>query len=167
MDAPPFVHLHCHSHFSLLDGAAPIKGLVERAKGLGMSALALTDHGNLYGALDFYTVPPCRLLDTRTGTPMSSGMVRSFTLAGNCGISATARAVAVNLSLVNPGGQGFLKIYPHGAPVPVTSALNVNPGGTRTNNAVIPLAGGGADALLSLAGGASADLVIDVVGYFE
>jgi DNA polymerase-3 subunit alpha len=37
-----------------LDGAAPIKGLVERAKDLGMSALALTDHGNLYGALDFY-----------------------------------------------------------------------------------------------------------------
>src|SRR5690242_10036561 len=54
MDAPPFVHLHCHSHFSLLDGAAPIKGLVERAKSLGMTALALTDHGNLYGALDFY-----------------------------------------------------------------------------------------------------------------
>jgi DNA polymerase-3 subunit alpha len=54
MSAPPFVHLHCHSHFSLLDGAAPIKGLVDRAKALGMSALALTDHGNLYGALDFY-----------------------------------------------------------------------------------------------------------------
>lgn len=54
MDAPPFVHLHCHSHFSLLDGAAPIKGLVERAKSLGMTGLALTDHGNLYGALDFY-----------------------------------------------------------------------------------------------------------------
>jgi DNA polymerase-3 subunit alpha len=54
MSAPPFVHLHCHSHFSLLDGAAPIKGLVDRAKGLGMTGLALTDHGNLYGALEFY-----------------------------------------------------------------------------------------------------------------
>lgn len=50
----PFVHLHCHSHFSLLDGASPIKGLVSRAKELGMNALALTDHGNLYGALQFY-----------------------------------------------------------------------------------------------------------------
>jgi len=46
--------LHCHSHFSLLDGASPIQGLVDRAKAQGMSALALTDHGNLYGALDFY-----------------------------------------------------------------------------------------------------------------
>ncbi len=51
---PPFVHLHCHSHFSLLDGASPIRGLVDRAKELGMNALALTDHGNLYGALQFY-----------------------------------------------------------------------------------------------------------------
>ena len=54
MSAPPFVHLHCHSHYSLLDGASPIKGLVARAKELGMNALALTDHGNLYGALEFY-----------------------------------------------------------------------------------------------------------------
>ena len=50
----PFVHLHCHSHYSLLDGASPIKKLVDRAKELGMNALALTDHGNLYGALQFY-----------------------------------------------------------------------------------------------------------------
>jgi len=54
MSAPPFVHLHCHSHFSLLDGASPIQGLIDRAKGLGMTGLALTDHGNLYGALEFY-----------------------------------------------------------------------------------------------------------------
>ena len=50
----PFVHLHCHSHYSLLDGASPVKKLVSRAKELGMNALALTDHGNLYGALEFY-----------------------------------------------------------------------------------------------------------------
>src|SRR3954471_4898972 len=50
-----FAHLHCHSHYSLLDGASPIDALVERAKSLGMNALALTDHGNLHGALEFYT----------------------------------------------------------------------------------------------------------------
>src|SRR5205807_299176 len=49
-----FVHLHCHSHYSLLDGASRIPELVARAKELGMSALALTDHGNLYGAIEFY-----------------------------------------------------------------------------------------------------------------
>lgn len=54
MNAPPFVHLHCHSHYSLLDGAGSIDRLIERTKALGMNALALTDHGNLYGALEFY-----------------------------------------------------------------------------------------------------------------
>jgi DNA polymerase III subunit alpha len=50
----PFVHLHCHSHYSLLDGASPIGKLVKRAKSHGMNALAITDHGNLHGALEFY-----------------------------------------------------------------------------------------------------------------
>jgi DNA polymerase-3 subunit alpha len=46
--------LHCHSHYSLLDGASRIPELVDRAKSLGMNALALTDHGNLFGAIEFY-----------------------------------------------------------------------------------------------------------------
>ena len=49
-----FVHLHCHSHYSLLDGASSIDRLVERASDHGMNALAITDHGNLHGALEFY-----------------------------------------------------------------------------------------------------------------
>ena len=54
MSSRPFVHLHCHSHYSLLDGAATIPRLLDRAKDHGMNALALTDHGNLHGALQFY-----------------------------------------------------------------------------------------------------------------
>src|SRR5207248_10862233 len=54
MSRRPFVHLHCHSHYSLLDGASRIPELVGRAKELGMNALALTDHGNLYGAIEFF-----------------------------------------------------------------------------------------------------------------
>lgn len=50
----PFVHLHVHSHYSLLDGANRIPELVKKAKSNGMTALAITDHGNLYGALEFY-----------------------------------------------------------------------------------------------------------------
>jgi DNA polymerase-3 subunit alpha len=49
-----FVHLHTHSHYSLLDGLAKIDDLVNRTKELGMNALALTDHGVLYGAVEFY-----------------------------------------------------------------------------------------------------------------
>lgn len=50
-----FVHLHCHSHYSLLDSTATIGQLVARTKELGMNALALTDTGNLHGALEFYS----------------------------------------------------------------------------------------------------------------
>jgi len=51
---PKFTHLHTHSHYSLLDGLAKIDDLVDRAKTLGMNSLALTDHGNLHGSVEFY-----------------------------------------------------------------------------------------------------------------
>ncbi|MFN2451328.1 MAG: DNA polymerase III subunit alpha [Candidatus Dormibacteria bacterium] len=51
----PFVHLHTHTEYSLLDGAARIGELVATAKAMGQPAVAMTDHGNLYGAVDFYT----------------------------------------------------------------------------------------------------------------
>lgn len=54
--AGEFVHLHLHSEYSLLDGGNRIEALVKRVKQLGMSAVAVTDHGNLYGAMEFYTV---------------------------------------------------------------------------------------------------------------
>jgi DNA polymerase-3 subunit alpha len=50
----PFVHLHLHSQYSLLDGAIKIDPLFERAKELGMPAVALSDHGNLFGAVEFH-----------------------------------------------------------------------------------------------------------------
>lgn len=49
-----FIHLHNHSDYSLLDGAASISSLINKAKELGMSHLALTDHGNMFGAIRFY-----------------------------------------------------------------------------------------------------------------
>ena len=54
MSSSPFVHLHLHSQYSLLDGAIKINPLFERAKALNMPAVALTDHGNLFGAVEFY-----------------------------------------------------------------------------------------------------------------
>ena len=49
-----FVHLHMHSEFSLLDGANRIKDIPVRAKELGMDAIAITDHGVMFGTIDFY-----------------------------------------------------------------------------------------------------------------
>src|SRR5512140_2712902 len=50
-----FVHLHVHSEYSLLDGACRVPALVQRAKELGMPAVAVTDHGSLAGTIQFYT----------------------------------------------------------------------------------------------------------------
>ncbi|MGQ0552142.1 MAG: DNA polymerase III subunit alpha [Planctomycetota bacterium] len=55
MAQTPFTHLHVHSHYSLLDGAISIDALVKEATRNEMGALALTDHGNLFGAIEFYT----------------------------------------------------------------------------------------------------------------
>src|SRR5687767_9502767 len=49
-----FTHLHLHSQYSLLDGAIRLKDLFPRLSALGMDSVALTDHGNLFGVIDFY-----------------------------------------------------------------------------------------------------------------
>ena len=62
-----FVHLHVHSDYSLLDGCCRIDRLMDRAAALGMPALALTDHGNLYGAIEFYGAAKARGLKPLLG----------------------------------------------------------------------------------------------------
>ena len=74
-----FVHLHLHTEYSLLDGAVRIKDLMARAKDFGMPAVAMTDHGNMFGAIDFYQaakkndIKPiigCEIYVTPPGVPM-------------------------------------------------------------------------------------------------
>ena len=54
LENKPFAHLHVHTEYSLLDGSAKIRELVARAKELGMDSIAITDHGAMYGVVDFY-----------------------------------------------------------------------------------------------------------------
>jgi len=54
MNKTPFVHLHVHSEYSLLDGSAKISELISRTKEMGMDSIAITDHGVMYGVIDFY-----------------------------------------------------------------------------------------------------------------
>src|SRR5438874_12623336 len=60
MQDQDFVHLHLHTDYSLLDGAIQIKPLSERLENLGMKACAMTDHGNMYGAISFYNTMKAR-----------------------------------------------------------------------------------------------------------
>ncbi|WP_457607034.1 DNA polymerase III subunit alpha [Nitratifractor sp.] len=55
-EKPRFTHLHLHTEYSLLDGANKIKALAKKVKELGMDAVAMTDHGNMFGTIDFYNM---------------------------------------------------------------------------------------------------------------
>lgn len=122
--------------------------------------------------LDFYTLEPCRLFDSRRpedGPALNSGFATVMEAAGACGIPATARALAVNLTVVQPGTSGYLTAYPGDGLPPLASSLNFGAGQTRTNNAIVRLApsGNGTLAVRPMLGGGSVHVVIDVTGYFE
>jgi len=123
------------------------------------------------GALSFFTVAPCRLVDTRTSAmPLGSGQTRTFALAGSCGIPAGAKALAANVTVTQPGGAGFVRFSPGGCAPLNVSTINFGAGQTRANNAVLPLANDGSgtvNANASVAGGGAVHLLIDVDGYFQ
>jgi hypothetical protein len=122
--------------------------------------------------LAYYSVPPCRVLDTRQagqGPALPSGAARLVTVTSACGVPANARAIQANIAAVGPTGAGNLRLYPGDGTTPATSALNFAAGQTRANNGVFPLAGNGNGALALLAtvtGSGSVNVVLDVAGYF-
>ncbi|MES1244176.1 MAG: hypothetical protein ABUT39_21405 [Acidobacteriota bacterium] len=126
-------------------------------------------------ATDFHTVEPCRLLDTRSpgsGPALASGTVRPVAAHGLCGIPSTARALAVNVTVVGATGSGNLRLYPSGLIAPETSTINFPTGLTRANNAMVPLtpgveAGLAALAMIGGSGGGTVHVLIDVTGWFE
>ena len=74
-----YAELHCHSFFSLLDGASSPEALVERAAALGYPALALTDHNGLYGAVRFWQAAKARQVSRITKDPFTmtwSGLIQ-------------------------------------------------------------------------------------------
>jgi hypothetical protein len=126
------------------------------------------------GPFSFFTVPPCRVLDTRDpagpwGAPALAGSSsRRFAIAGKCAIPADARSVAANLTVVLPGETGYLTLFPAGRTAPLASAINFRPGVVRANNAVLPLGDAGdIEAFCGTPPGSNVDFVLDVVGYFR
>jgi hypothetical protein len=121
----------------------------------------------------FFTVTPCRVVDTRRppgalGAPaLSAGVARTFNTLGVCGIPAAAKALAVNVTVTNPMQAGFIVLWAAGTAQPPTSTINFRAGQVRANNAVVSLGPlGGFNAEASLAGG-SVQFILDVSGYFD
>ena len=121
------------------------------------------------GAVLLYTVTPCRVFDTRVTAPaLASNATQTVAVTGVCGIPSSAKAVAINMTAVGPGGMGWLTVFPADAALPATSTLNYAPGKTRANNAIVPLSTLGELKVFNYNSNASAThFIIDIVGYYE
>ncbi len=87
---PDFVHLHVHSQYSMLEGAIRMKELCGRVKEMGMPAVALTDHGNMHGAIDFYKKAKDAGIQAIVGCEMGFGTSSGDKPAQDTGASAHA-----------------------------------------------------------------------------
>ena len=118
-------------------------------------------------ALDFYTLTPCRLLDTRTAnTPaLQPNQLRTFQLSGACGVPAEARALSVNVTAVEPGALGDLILFRADQTTPLASTISFRAGRNQANNAMVSLSPSGK--MTVRANTASpVHLVLDVNGYY-
>jgi hypothetical protein len=126
------------------------------------------------GALGFFTLTPCRVIDTRGaagalgGPALSATAQRTFAVAEVCGIPTGATAVSANITITGPTAAGFLTLAPAGQPLPLASTINFAAADTRANNAVLRLSADGSGSFVVLNGGpGTVQLIVDVNGYFE
>ncbi len=119
------------------------------------------------GALTFYPVVPCRVADTREaddGPILEAGTTRSFAIPeSGCGITSSAAAYALNLTVVPDGPLGFLTAWPAGSPQPFVSTLNSWDGTVVANAAIVPA---GTDGAVSVYVTNQTHVILDINGYF-
>jgi PKD repeat protein len=119
-------------------------------------------------SLAFYSLPPCRLVDTRNangaygGPSLSSNVPRFFSFSNRCGVPSTAVALAVNATATRPTRAGYVSFAAG------TSSVSFRAGQTRAANTVIALGSNAtATATAGLTAAGTVDLVLDVSGYFQ
>ena len=122
------------------------------------------------GSLDFYTVTPCRVLDTRSaagplgGPIMGAAQSRSFIVPSSaCGIPATAKAYSLNATVVPPASLSFLTLWGSGS-MPLVSTLNSLDGTVVANAALVPA---GASGEVTAFTTNLSHLLLDINGYFQ
>lgn len=126
-------------------------------------------------AENYFAVAPCRILDTRNTTILTNNQPRVITVAGNCGIPSTAKAVSFNVTAVSPTGSGKIALHPGNLTASwagAQSSLNFAPANSpRGNSAVIQLATDGTGTLGITAlipdPPGQVHVVLDVQGYFS
>lgn len=134
-----------------------------------------TDTDTVQGpGLGFFTLSPCRLVDTRgSGAPIGGPVLqgqetRTFAVAGHCDIPSTAKVLSLNVTATASPVPGHVRLFPAGQALPTASTLNYAAGQTRGNNAVVSLSGDGELAVfVGQPAGTTVHLVLDVNGYFD
>jgi hypothetical protein len=123
---------------------------------------------------NFYTLAPCRIADTRNasgplgGPSLAAGAVRNFTVVGgDCAVPPSAKAIVVNVTVVNPTAGGHLTLYAAGSALPLASTINFRSGIVRANNAVVGVGASGQVSVFCGMASGSTDFVLDVNGWFE
>jgi hypothetical protein len=121
-----------------------------------------------------HTLTPCRVLDTRGpagplgGPSLAAFATRTFAAFGICALPTTAKALVANVTVTGATDPGYLAIGPGGPTGPELSFLNFRAGQTRANSGVVSLAADGSGTLVILNGSAgTADVILDVSGYFQ
>ena len=170
------------SQTNCADGRSSFAGLLQAADG-NFYGTTYNGGANGYGTafklsvgivlspVQFVSVAPCRVVDTRNtngefgGPALQGGTPRFFVIPDNtnCNIPATAAAYSLNVTVVPHGSLGYLTIWPTGRPQPVVSTLNSTDGRVKANAAIVPV---GVSAAVSVFASNTTDLILDIDGYF-
>ena len=108
-----YTHLHFHTEYSLLDGANKIKSVAKRIKELGMDAVAMTDHGNMFGAIDFYQTMQKEGIKPIIGMEgyVYNGEIKSKNKRDSFHICLYAKDMVGYKNLMYLSSQGYLDFY--------------------------------------------------------
>ena len=116
------------------------------------------------GALSLYSLPPCRVLDTRNppGAPPFTGTIDVNVIGSGCGGTSAAQAYVFNATVVPEGPLGYLTLWPQGSAQPLVSTLNAMDGEITSNMAIVPTT----NAEISAFASNNTYLILDIFGYF-
>lgn len=160
---------------------------VTPAKATGKVAVAVANPDNQSSSLangffymppaaasDFYTVAPCRVVDTRNangsngGPILSASQARTFPITGRCGIPSTAKSIVVNVTSYTPAAAGSFQLYPGNAFPLDTNVVSFAAGEARASSAILMLSTDGAGTLgVQNVSAGSAHFLLDVTGYAQ
>jgi parallel beta-helix repeat protein len=123
--------------------------------------------------MSFFTVAPCRLVDTRNtnspigGPALAAGTQRTFALTGRCGVPMSARSLSLNVTVTGSTAAGDLQVFTGGAAAPGTPTIDYRAAQTRANNAVATPGGTGNLTVQCDQGSGAVHVILDVNGYFQ